>query len=67
MEKITASDQINPAEIGDAEKAGVQRTVENDQASISDKDSAEFQGGVRRVRAITSSWSTKTMVLMFVL
>lgn len=71
MEKIMASDRISPAEIGDAEKAGarqvVERGVEQDQASISDKDSADFQGGVQRVRAVTSSWSKKTLVLMFIL
>lgn len=69
MEKTTVSDQITSAEIGDAEKVGVRKTVEpeNDQASISDKDSAEFQGGVKRVRAITSSWSRNTLVLMFIL
>jgi hypothetical protein len=69
MEKITVSDQVTPAEVGrDAEKAGIQQVVdEDDKASISDKDSADFQGGVKRVRAITSSWSTKTLVLVFVL
>ncbi|CAG7930650.1 unnamed protein product [Penicillium olsonii] len=67
MEKITVSDQITTAEIGDPEKAGAHRVVEHDQASISDKDSAEFQGGVKRVRAVTSAWSKKTLVLMFVL
>ncbi|CAG8128411.1 unnamed protein product [Penicillium salamii] len=71
MEKIMVSDRISPAEIGDAEKAGarqvVEHGVEHDQASISDKDSADFQGGVQRVRAVTSSWSKKTLVLMFIL
>jgi hypothetical protein len=69
MEKIIVSDQVTPAERShDAEKAVSRQAVyENDQASISDKDSVEFQGGVRRVRAITSSWSTKTLILVFVL
>lgn len=30
-------------------------------------DPIQYQGGVRRVRAITSVWSKQTMVLMFVL
>lgn len=31
------------------------------------KNSGDFQGGVQRVRAITSVWSTTTLVLIFVL
>lgn len=53
----------------DAEKAGrVNQTVkEGDKPEVSDRDSGEFQGDVQRVRAITSSWSTKTLVLTFIL
>ncbi|OQE26842.1 hypothetical protein PENSTE_c005G08780 [Penicillium steckii] len=39
----------------------------NDDSEIKEKDSANFQNGVQRVRAITSVWSTKTMILMFIL
>ncbi|PIG90196.1 hypothetical protein AARAC_003664 [Aspergillus arachidicola] len=38
-----------------------------DGVSISDKDSTLYQGGVQRLRAITSLWSKNTMWLMFIL
>jgi hypothetical protein len=73
MEKTTAVGQVTPASgiNHDAERAMELDQARNDRsddkASISDADSAEFQGGVQRVRAITASWSTKTLVLMFIL
>ncbi|KAJ6022720.1 hypothetical protein N7499_008035 [Penicillium canescens] len=73
MEKTTAIDQVAPASgiDHDAERAmeldHARNDRSDDKASISDADSAEFQGGVQRVRAITASWSTKTLVLMFIL
>lgn len=47
-------------------------TVDNgpnhvDEKALSDKDSVEFQGGVQRVRAITTVLSTQTLILLFVL
>ncbi|OQD89626.1 hypothetical protein PENANT_c002G09136 [Penicillium antarcticum] len=73
MEKATAVDQVT-ATSGinrDAERAmelneGVNHPSD-DKASLSDADSAEFQGGVQRVRAITASWDKKTLILMFIL
>ncbi|KAL4782686.1 major facilitator superfamily domain-containing protein [Aspergillus varians] len=56
--------------IGPVEKmAGPNQAVNeaDEKGSLSDKDSAQFQGGVQRVRAIASSWSTTTLILMFVL
>ncbi|KAE8139836.1 major facilitator superfamily domain-containing protein [Aspergillus pseudotamarii] len=50
--------------------AGLDRIVQEtprDDSSISDKESTLFQGGVQRVRAITSLWSKNTMWLMFIL
>lgn len=72
MEKTTMSGQVRPASVNhDTEKmAGVHQSVNpsvDDKASLSSQDSANFQGGVQRVRAITSAWSTKTLVLMFIL
>jgi hypothetical protein len=72
MEKTTVSDQVAPASIShDAEKMtgfGIQDVeTPDDKASLSHRDSSEFQGGVQRVRAITSAWSTKTLILMFIL
>jgi hypothetical protein len=73
MEKTNVSDQVTPATTSrDAEKMGefdVHQGVDkpSDEASMSDRDSRDFQGGVQRVRAITSAWSTKTLVLMFIL
>jgi hypothetical protein len=73
MEKTNVSDQVTPATTSrDAEKMegfDVRQGVDNpsDEASMSDRDSRDFQGGVQRVRAITSTWSTKTLVLMFIL
>ncbi|CAI7639978.1 unnamed protein product [Penicillium glandicola] len=74
MEKTTVSDHVTPANAShDAEKTagfGVHQGMDNpsdDKASMSERDSSEFQGGVQRVRAITSAWSTKTLILMFIL
>jgi hypothetical protein len=73
MEKTTVVDRVTPARgiNHDAENAIELNQAPNDRsddkASISDADSAEFQGGVQRVRAITASWPTKTLVLMFIL
>ncbi|KAJ6190075.1 hypothetical protein N7519_000096 [Penicillium mononematosum] len=74
MEKTNISDQVTPATTSrDPEKMegfDVHQGVDNpsdDKASMSDRDSRDFQGGVQRVRAITLTWSTKTLVLMFIL
>ncbi|KXG51688.1 Major facilitator superfamily domain, general substrate transporter [Penicillium griseofulvum] len=72
MEKTTVSDQVAPTSTShDAEKMigfGIQDVeTPDDKASLSHRDSSEFQGGVQRVRAITSAWSTKTLILMFIL
>ncbi|KAJ5359847.1 Major facilitator superfamily domain general substrate transporter [Penicillium concentricum] len=74
MENTTVSDQVTSASTScDAEKMAkfrVHQGMENpsdDKASLSGRDSSEFQGGVQRVRAITSTWSTKTLILMFIL
>ncbi|KAJ5101180.1 hypothetical protein N7456_007232 [Penicillium angulare] len=56
---------------GDTEKGtstnqAIDEVAEN--KNISEKeDEGNFQNGVQRVRAITTVWSTKTLVLMFVL
>ncbi|CDM29988.1 hypothetical protein DTO013E5_8310 [Penicillium roqueforti] len=74
MEKTIISDQVTPASTShDAERIAELRVHQNmddlpdDKASLSGRDSNEFQGGVQRVRAITSAWSTKTLILMFIL
>ena len=74
MEKPTISDQVTPANTShDAERKAELRIDHNvddlpdDKANLSGRDSSEFQGGVQRVRAITSAWSTKTLILMFIL
>lgn len=74
MEKTTISDQATqPNTSGDVEEMKEFRVHQgrdnpsDDKASLSGRDSNEFQGGVRRVRAITSTWSTKTLILMFIL
>jgi hypothetical protein len=72
MEKTTAVDQVTPAGRvnHDAERAielNQGMKDHSDKVSISDADSADFQGGVQRVRAITASWSKKTLILMFIL
>lgn len=41
--------------------------VNHDTKQESDAESENFQGGVQRVRAITSVWSKKTMIIMFCL
>ena len=38
-----------------------------DHANDSDANSTEFQEGVQRVRAVTTLWTKKTLVLMFIL
>lgn len=74
MEKTTISDQVTQAntsrDVEEMKEFRAHQGVENpsdDKASLSARDSSEFQGGVRRVRAITSAWSTKTLILMFIL
>lgn len=39
----------------------------NNKEGDSDAESENFQGGVQRVRAITSVWTKKTLISMFVL
>lgn len=71
--KAIVPNQIEPgSNTGDdmEKNAGVDRIIQEtprEDASISDKDSTLFQGGVQRVRAITSLWSKNTMWLMFIL
>lgn len=73
MPKTVIPDQIGPVNSpgDDPEKnEAVDRIVQEparDDTSISDKDPTLYQGGVQRVRAITSLWSKNTMWLMFVL
>lgn len=74
MEKTTVPDQVTQAntsrDVEEMKEFRVHQGVDNpsdDKASLSARDSSEFQGGVRRVRAITSTWSTKTLILMFIL
>ncbi|KAJ5999782.1 hypothetical protein N7481_000191 [Penicillium waksmanii] len=70
---MVASEQISRSKDsqGDAEKGDVVSQVVRDTDDHLDlperKDSDGFQGGVQRVRAITSVWSTKTLILTFVL
>ncbi|KAJ5419886.1 uncharacterized protein N7487_003436 [Penicillium crustosum] len=74
MQKTTVSDQATQAntsrDVEEMKEFGVHQGVDSpsdDKASLSGRDSSEYQGGVRRVRAITSTWSTKTLILMFIL
>lgn len=74
MQKTTVSDQAIQAntsrDVEEMKEFGVHQGVDSpsdDKASLSGRDSSEYQGGVRRVRAITSTWSTKTLILMFIL
>lgn len=70
---MVSSSQISPAPSaqGDAEKGTAVNGVVNETGDNLDsperKDSDGFQNGVQRVRAITSVWSKKTLVLTFVL
>lgn len=72
MEKsigVTQESGQTPAPAGDRidhVDNGPNQVVE-DEKVLSDKDSAEFQGGVQRVRAITTVLSTQTLILLFVL
>ncbi|KAI9155166.1 MFS siderochrome iron transporter [Paramyrothecium foliicola] len=58
-----------PAQVVDEKRAAIFDSEKNVSGSQSDDDSdaksEEFQGGVQRVRAITSIWGWKTMWLMF--
>ncbi len=56
--QVAVGDRIDPVDNGPNQV---------DEKSLSDKDSAEFQGGVQRVRAITTVLSTQTLILLFVL
>ncbi|KAJ5549709.1 Major facilitator superfamily domain general substrate transporter [Penicillium sp. DV-2018c] len=72
MGKSTVTDQVTPANMrDDAKKMGGFHQSMNDpsedKTGLSDQDSVEFQDGVKRVRAITTAWSTKTLILMFIL
>ncbi|WYZ42482.1 hypothetical protein EsH8_VI_000181 [Colletotrichum jinshuiense] len=46
---------------------GVTEVNANNKENDSDVESENFQGGVQRVRAITSVWDKKTMIIMFCL
>ncbi len=50
----------------DAEK-GARVTVDPDSKNGTDSDSDDMQEGVRRVRAITTIWTKKTLWSMFAL
>ncbi|CAI7678625.1 unnamed protein product [Penicillium pancosmium] len=73
MSSMVASEEIAMRKDSqeDAEKAVVVNQVVRDNDFHLDiperEDSDGFQGGVQRVRAITSVWSTKTLILTFVL
>ncbi|KAG9252929.1 major facilitator superfamily domain-containing protein [Emericellopsis atlantica] len=71
QEQLQTADQRAPvvdANVSVGEKNGFQQTT---LGTPSDQDSEaedkDFQQGVRRVRAITSVWSKKTLVSMFVM
>lgn len=72
MEKqmsIVDDAHVTPGLVVDPEKAGVPVVSANSTSSREDsyesEDSADFQQGVERVRAITSTWSPRTLWLMF--
>ncbi|KAF9892060.1 hypothetical protein FE257_002466 [Aspergillus nanangensis] len=58
------SEEIHTSKDVDYEKNAV---ATGGELSDSDGNSAHFQEGVERVRGVTSVWSKKTMVLMFIL
>ncbi|CAI7663836.1 unnamed protein product [Penicillium manginii] len=70
---MVASEEISRSKDsqGDAEKGMVVNHVvkeTEDHLNLPERnDSDNFQGGVKRVRAITSVWSTKTLILTFIL
>jgi hypothetical protein len=57
-------EEKRPVAVMDAEKHAA---GSNHSGDDSDGNSEVFQGGVQRVRAITSIWGHKTMWLMFAL
>lgn len=66
LERIT--EKRSPANNVDVEKttdSSVNEVSSVDQKNDSDAESDKFQGGVKRVRAITSVWSKKTLWTMF--
>ncbi|KIV92102.1 hypothetical protein PV10_06568 [Exophiala mesophila] len=68
IERIT--EKKPAANTDDVEKtanSSVNEVSSVDQKNDSDADSANFQGGVKRVRAITTVWSKQTLWTMFAL
>ena len=61
--------QVGGANTPDGEKNGLQQTTLGGDSSDPDSEAEDkkFQQGVRRVRAITSVWSKKTLVSMFIM
>ncbi|KAH7010234.1 putative transporter [Ilyonectria destructans] len=63
---MAASTQAVPEQV-EASRLSIEHDVEKRAIDNNDANSEEFQDGVARVRAITSTWSRKTMWLMFVM
>ncbi|KAL2866064.1 major facilitator superfamily domain-containing protein [Aspergillus lucknowensis] len=65
MEEKSAASQAPRAadRIDDADETA----APDEKYSLSDRDSAEFQGGVQRARAITAAWSIQTLISVFIL
>jgi hypothetical protein len=62
-EGVTYNANPQTTDNADAEKGPAVDTVGTDTSSVADSD--RFQGGVQRVRGVTSVWSGKTMWTMF--
>jgi hypothetical protein len=65
---VQVNDHADTTVVGaDVEKNAVQESTVADASSDHDSiaDSKDFQVGVRRVRAITTVWSKKTLISMF--
>ena len=64
---LDTPDVQSPAAV-DMEKTAAGNAIPEDSAgSDTDDGSVHYQAGVRRVRAITSVWSSKSLWLMFAL
>jgi len=69
MATITPADRTAPPEIDVEKKDHVDQVTEinDDLKSDSDSSSAHKQDGVKKVEAVTSVWTKKTLIIMFVL
>ena len=68
FERITETKPTaNTDDVEKTTRSSVNEVSSVDQKNDSDADSANFQGGVKRVRAITSVWSKQTLWTMFAL